>query len=56
MLNTSRNVIAFNSVEPILFDMTGFTHICGKTVLSATLMAVKNLQSADSRSVENTNI
>ena len=35
----------------VLFVVAGLSHTCGKTVRSATLMSVKNLQSADSRSV-----
>ena len=35
-----------------LFIVVGLSQICGKSVRSATLMSVKNLQSADSRSVK----
>ena len=39
-------------LHPATFISKGLSHICGKAVRAATLLSVKNLQAAESRSVK----
>lgn len=53
LLRNSKRYPSMHLHPTCLSIVAGLSQICGKSVRSATLTSVKNLQSADSRSVEN---